>query len=51
MWQHSAHKLNYRIITTALIHEYMKKKLEHIAVSYSENAMVQVKEPGTRVIA
>lgn len=29
----------------------MKKKLEHIVVSYSENAMVQVKEPGTPVIA
>lgn len=27
----------------------MKNKLEHIVVSYSENAMVQVKEPGTLV--
>lgn len=51
MWQCLAHKLNYRIITTALIHKYMKKELEHIVVSYSENAMVQVKEPGTPVIA
>lgn len=51
MWPCWDHKLNYRAIATALVPKDMKRKLKHIVLSYSENAIGQVKEPRTPVIA